>query len=91
MQPSPFKTLQPWVSSRTTRPILDEGTHGWREQGRESGVYEVTVCGPQELAAEQPCSRLAPAEAATRESSVDRLAQLGPSTKAELPGAVSPR
>ncbi|KAM6367609.1 phosphofurin acidic cluster sorting protein 2-like isoform 6-T8 [Alca torda] len=43
-----------------------------------------------ELAAEEPCSRLAPAEAATREGSVDRLAQLGPGTKAELPGAVSP-
>ncbi|NXD79140.1 PACS1 protein, partial [Halcyon senegalensis] len=52
----------------------------------EPGVEVPTV----ELAAEQPCSRLAPAEAATRESSVDRLAQLGPSTKAELPGAVSP-
>ncbi|KFP58193.1 Phosphofurin acidic cluster sorting protein 1, partial [Cathartes aura] len=34
--------------------------------------------------------RLAPAEAATREGSVDRLAQLGPGTKAELPSAVSP-
>ncbi|NXP05968.1 PACS1 protein, partial [Thinocorus orbignyianus] len=43
-----------------------------------------------ELAAEEPCSRLAPAEAATREGSVDRLAQLGPGTKAELPSAVSP-
>ncbi|NXG75124.1 PACS1 protein, partial [Baryphthengus martii] len=43
-----------------------------------------------ELPAEQPCSRLAPAEAATREGSVDRLAQLGPGTKAELPSAVSP-
>lgn len=54
-------------------------------------MCEVTVCGPQELAAEEPCSRLAPAEAATREGSVDRLAQLGPGTKAELPSAVSPR
>ncbi|KAM7118654.1 phosphofurin acidic cluster sorting protein 2-like isoform 1-T1 [Ciconia maguari] len=43
-----------------------------------------------ELAAEEPCSRLAPAEAATREGSMDRLAQLGPGTKAELPSAVSP-
>ncbi|XP_054676295.1 phosphofurin acidic cluster sorting protein 2-like isoform X4 [Grus americana] len=43
-----------------------------------------------ELAAEEPCSRLAPTEAATREGSVDRLAQLGPGTKAELPSAVSP-
>ncbi|KAM6139251.1 LOW QUALITY PROTEIN: phosphofurin acidic cluster sorting protein 2-like [Phoenicopterus ruber ruber] len=43
-----------------------------------------------ELAAEEPCSRLAPAETATREGSVDRLAQLGPGTKAELPSAVSP-
>ncbi|XP_075564413.1 phosphofurin acidic cluster sorting protein 1 [Pelecanus crispus] len=43
-----------------------------------------------ELAAEEPCSRLAPAEAATREGSVDRLAQLGPGTKAEIPSAVSP-
>ncbi|XP_059688923.1 phosphofurin acidic cluster sorting protein 1-like [Gavia stellata] len=43
-----------------------------------------------ELAAEEPCSQLAPAEAATREGSVDRLAQLGPGTKAELPSAVSP-
>ncbi|XP_054026777.1 phosphofurin acidic cluster sorting protein 2-like isoform X2 [Dryobates pubescens] len=43
-----------------------------------------------ELAAEEPSSRLNPAEAATREGSVDRLAQLGPGTKAELPSAVSP-
>uniref|UniRef100_A0A8B9D6W8 Phosphofurin acidic cluster sorting protein 1 n=1 Tax=Anser cygnoides TaxID=8845 RepID=A0A8B9D6W8_ANSCY len=43
-----------------------------------------------ELAAEEPSPRLAPAEAATREGSVDRLAQLGPGTKAELPSAVSP-
>ncbi|NWZ68075.1 PACS1 protein, partial [Acrocephalus arundinaceus] len=43
-----------------------------------------------ELAAEEPCSRLAPAEAAMREGSMDRLAQLGPGTKAELPSAVSP-
>uniref|UniRef100_A0A8C4UKI9 Phosphofurin acidic cluster sorting protein 1 n=1 Tax=Falco tinnunculus TaxID=100819 RepID=A0A8C4UKI9_FALTI len=43
-----------------------------------------------ELAAEEPCSQLAPAEAAVREGSVDRLAQLGPGTKAELPSAVSP-
>ncbi|RMC07778.1 hypothetical protein DUI87_15247 [Hirundo rustica rustica] len=43
-----------------------------------------------ELAAEEPCSRLAPPEAAMREGSVDRLAQLGPGTKAELPSAVSP-
>ncbi|KFO96974.1 Phosphofurin acidic cluster sorting protein 1, partial [Calypte anna] len=43
-----------------------------------------------ELAAEEPCSRLAPTEAATREGSVDKLAQLSPGTKAELPSAVSP-
>ncbi|XP_065595581.1 phosphofurin acidic cluster sorting protein 1-like isoform X1 [Cyrtonyx montezumae] len=43
-----------------------------------------------EVAAEEPCPRLAPPETATRESSVDRLAQLGPGTKAELPSAVSP-
>ncbi|XP_055672681.1 phosphofurin acidic cluster sorting protein 1-like isoform X1 [Falco peregrinus] len=43
-----------------------------------------------ELAAEEPCLQLAPAEAAMREGSVDRLAQLGPGTKAELPSAVSP-
>ncbi|NXD15719.1 PACS1 protein, partial [Nothocercus nigrocapillus] len=40
-----------------------------------------------ELATEEPCPRLAPPEAAAREGSVDRL---GPGTKAELPGAVSP-
>lgn len=91
MQPILLKALQPWLSSRATRPTMDGGTHGCREQGRESGVCEVTVCGPQELAAEEPCSRLAPTEAATREGSVDRLAQLGPGTKAELPSAVSPR
>lgn len=55
------------------------------------GSPSVTVCFPQELAAEEPSPRLAPAEAATREGSVDRLAQLGPGTKAELPSAVSPR
>ncbi|KAM4903305.1 phosphofurin acidic cluster sorting protein 2-like [Sylvia borin] len=43
-----------------------------------------------ELAAEESSSRLAPPEAAMREGSVDRLAQLGPGTKAELPSAVSP-
>ncbi|NXP36054.1 PACS1 protein, partial [Leiothrix lutea] len=43
-----------------------------------------------ELAAEESSSRLAPTEAAMREGSVDRLAQLGPGTKAELPSAVSP-
>uniref|UniRef100_A0A8C3GP88 PACS1 protein n=1 Tax=Cairina moschata TaxID=8855 RepID=A0A8C3GP88_CAIMO len=43
-----------------------------------------------ELATEEPSPRLVPAEAATREGSVDRLAQLGPGTKAELPSAVSP-
>lgn len=91
MQPSHLEALQSLLSSRATRPILDGGTHGCREQGRESAVCEVTVCGPQELAAEEPCSWLAPAEAATREGSVDRLAQLGPGTKAELPSAVSPR
>uniref|UniRef100_A0A8B9Q9V0 Phosphofurin acidic cluster sorting protein 1 n=1 Tax=Apteryx owenii TaxID=8824 RepID=A0A8B9Q9V0_APTOW len=40
-----------------------------------------------ELAAEEPCSRLAPPEAAAWEGSVDRL---GPGAKAELPSAVSP-
>ncbi|XP_062427369.1 phosphofurin acidic cluster sorting protein 1-like isoform X2 [Rhea pennata] len=40
-----------------------------------------------ELATEEPCPRLAPAEAAAWEGSVDRL---GPAAKAELPGAVSP-
>lgn len=91
MQPSPLKALQPWLSSRATSLILEGGTHGCRDQGRESDVYDMIACGPQELAAEEPCSRLAPAEAATREGSVDRLAQLGPGTKAELPSAVSPR
>nr|XP_021151998.1 phosphofurin acidic cluster sorting protein 1 isoform X4 [Columba livia] len=43
-----------------------------------------------ELATEEPCSRLSPGDAAMREGSVDKLAQLGPGTKAELPGAVSP-
>ncbi|KFQ36800.1 Phosphofurin acidic cluster sorting protein 1, partial [Mesitornis unicolor] len=43
-----------------------------------------------EVATEEPCSQLAPAEAATREGSADRLAQLGPGTKAEIPSAVSP-
>ncbi|NXD27230.1 PACS1 protein, partial [Spelaeornis formosus] len=43
-----------------------------------------------ELVAEEPCSRLAPTESAMREGSMDRLAQLGPGTKAELPSAVSP-
>lgn len=88
MQPSLLKALQPWLSSRA---VLGGVTHGWREQGRESGVCEVTMCGPQELVAEELCSRLAPTEAATREGSVDRLAQLGPGIKAELPSAVSPR
>lgn len=54
-------------------------------------MCKVTLCGPQELVAEESSSRLAPAEAAMREGSVDRLAQLGPGTKAELPSAVSPR
>ncbi|XP_042645273.1 phosphofurin acidic cluster sorting protein 1-like isoform X2 [Tyto alba] len=40
-----------------------------------------------ELVAEEPCSRPAPAEAATREGGADRL---GPGTRAELPSAVSP-
>ncbi|XP_067148777.1 phosphofurin acidic cluster sorting protein 1 isoform X1 [Apteryx mantelli] len=40
-----------------------------------------------ELATEEPCSRLAPPEAAAWEGSVDRL---GPGAKAELPSAVSP-
>ncbi|KAK2531656.1 Pacs1 [Columba livia] len=43
-----------------------------------------------ELATEEPCSRLSPGDVAMREGSVDKLAQLGPGTKAELPGAVSP-
>lgn len=91
MQPSPFKALQPWLSSRATRSILDGCTHVHREQGRESSVCKVTVCVLQELATEEPCSRLSPGDAAMREGSVDKLAQLGPGTKAELPGAVSPR
>ncbi|KFV96928.1 Phosphofurin acidic cluster sorting protein 2, partial [Eurypyga helias] len=43
----------------------------------EPGGCEVTVCDPQELAAEEPSSRLPPAEAATREGSMDRLAGVG--------------
>ncbi|XP_021246174.1 phosphofurin acidic cluster sorting protein 1-like isoform X1 [Numida meleagris] len=57
------------------------------QRAQEEPGAEVPVV---ELAAEEPCPRLAPPEAATRESSVDRLAQLGPGTKAELPSAVSP-
>ncbi|KFQ79034.1 Phosphofurin acidic cluster sorting protein 1, partial [Phaethon lepturus] len=80
--------------------------HSQKGQDQESGSPGETdkrkpgVLRPQEepgvevpaveLAAEEPCSRLTPAEAATREGSVDRLAQLGPGTKAELPSAVSP-
>lgn len=54
-------------------------------------MCEVTLCGPQDLAAEDSSSWLAPTEAAMREGSVDRLAQLGPGAKADLPSAVSPR
>ncbi|NXT18145.1 PACS1 protein, partial [Syrrhaptes paradoxus] len=43
-----------------------------------------------ELAAEEPCSRPAPPEAAAKEGGTDRLAQLGPGTRAELPSTVSP-
>ncbi|XP_068255907.1 phosphofurin acidic cluster sorting protein 1-like isoform X2 [Nyctibius grandis] len=64
----------------------DKRKPGVLQPQEESGVEVPAV----ELAAEEPCSRLAPAEAATREGSVDRLAQLGPGTKAELPCAVSP-
>ncbi|NXS56966.1 PACS1 protein, partial [Brachypteracias leptosomus] len=64
----------------------DKWKPGALQPQEEPGVEVPAV----ELAAEQPCSRLAPAEAATREGSVDRLAQLGPGTKAELPSAVSP-
>lgn len=62
-----------------------------REQDRKSSVWKVIVCVPQELATEEPCSRLVPGDAAMREGSVDRLAQLGSGAKAELPSAVSPR
>lgn len=54
-------------------------------------MCEVTLCGPQELVTEESCSWLGPTEAAMREGSMDRLAQLGPGTKADLPSAVSPR
>ncbi|PKU31294.1 phosphofurin acidic cluster sorting protein hypothetical protein [Limosa lapponica baueri] len=64
----------------------DKRKSGALRPQEEPGVEVPAV----ELAAEEPCSRLAPAEAATREGSVDRLAQLGPGTKAELPSAVSP-
>lgn len=70
------------------------GTHECRAApcwSKESSVCEVTLCGPQDLAAEDSSSWLAPTEAAMRECNVDRLAQLGPGTKAELPSAVSPR
>uniref|UniRef100_A0A8V5FYA2 Uncharacterized protein n=1 Tax=Melopsittacus undulatus TaxID=13146 RepID=A0A8V5FYA2_MELUD len=64
----------------------DKRKPGTLRPQEEPGVEVPAV----ELATEEPCSRLAPPEAATRESSVDRLAQLGPGTKAELPSAVSP-
>ncbi|NXV78582.1 PACS1 protein, partial [Atlantisia rogersi] len=64
----------------------DKRKPGAQRPQEEPGVEIPAV----ELAAEEPCSRLAPTEAATREGSADRLAQLGPGTKAELPGAVSP-
>lgn len=86
MQPSQLKALA--LALQQGCPGV---THGCREQGQESGVREVTMCGPQELVAEELCSRLVPTEAATREGSVDRLAQLGSGIKAELPSAVSPR
>lgn len=54
-------------------------------------MCEATLCGPQELVAEDSCSRLTPTEAAMREGSVDRLVLLGSGSKAELPSAVSPR
>ncbi|XP_014817866.1 PREDICTED: phosphofurin acidic cluster sorting protein 1-like [Calidris pugnax] len=64
----------------------DKRKSGALRPQEEPGVEVPTV----ELVAEEPCSRLAPTEAATREGSGDRLAQLGPGTKAELPSAVSP-
>ncbi|XP_053917705.1 phosphofurin acidic cluster sorting protein 2 isoform X2 [Cuculus canorus] len=64
----------------------DKKKAGILRQQEEPGVEVPAV----ELAVEEPCPRLAPAEAATKEGSVDRLAQLGPGTKAELPSAVSP-
>ncbi|NXY48419.1 PACS1 protein, partial [Ceuthmochares aereus] len=64
----------------------DKRKPGTLRPQEEPGVEVPAV----ELAAEEPCSRLAPAEAATKEGSADRLAQLGPGTKAELPSAVSP-
>lgn len=79
--------LRPCSLCSPVGSILDWGPRGHVEHG----VCNMTMCGPQELAAEEPCPRLAPPEAATRESSVDRLAQLGPGTKSELPSAVSPR
>ncbi|KFP78472.1 Phosphofurin acidic cluster sorting protein 1, partial [Acanthisitta chloris] len=64
----------------------DKRKPGAQRPQEEPGVEVPAV----ELAAEEQCSRLAPAEAGTRESSADRLAQLGPGSKAELPSAVSP-
>ncbi|NWR10311.1 PACS1 protein, partial [Paradoxornis webbianus] len=62
-----------------------------RKPGAQRPQEEPGTEGPAvELAAEESSSRLAPAEAALREGGMDRLAQLGPGTKAELPSAVSP-
>ncbi|KFO84357.1 Phosphofurin acidic cluster sorting protein 1, partial [Buceros rhinoceros silvestris] len=64
----------------------DKQNTGVLRPQEEPGVEVPAV----ELVAEELCSRLVPTEAATREGSVDRLAQLGPGIKAELPSAVSP-
>ncbi|XP_010084146.1 PREDICTED: phosphofurin acidic cluster sorting protein 1-like, partial [Pterocles gutturalis] len=77
--------------------------HSQKGQDQESGSpgeadkWKLGALRPQEepraevpvveLAAEEPSSRLAPPEAAAKEGGVDRL---GPGSKAELPGAVSP-
>ncbi|XP_064915040.1 phosphofurin acidic cluster sorting protein 1 isoform X2 [Columba livia] len=61
-----------------------------RKPGALRPQEEPGVEVPALLATEEPCSRLSPGDVAMREGSVDKLAQLGPGTKAELPGAVSP-
>ncbi|XP_071661921.1 phosphofurin acidic cluster sorting protein 2-like isoform X2 [Patagioenas fasciata] len=61
-----------------------------RKPGALRPQEEPGVEVPALLATEEPCSRLSPGDATVKESSVDKLAQLGPGTKAELPGAVSP-
>ncbi|KAM7060894.1 phosphofurin acidic cluster sorting protein 1-like isoform 2-T2 [Acridotheres tristis] len=64
----------------------DKRNPGAQRQQEEPGAEVPAV----ELVAEELCSWLAPTEAAMREGSMDRLAQLGPGTKSELPSAVSP-